>query len=684
MKPLRRLILVCLAGVAGAAEEPRTAAAAVIDALGAYAPEGRVAGTVRLWGHGSHRRNFMGQLLARWVREFARHQPDVRFENRMYGTASAVAALALDAGDVALLGEEISPASAALFRRAKGYAPTEVQVATGSLDVNFFDYAHMVFVHRDNPLAALTLAQLEAVFGTEGRRGLAPARTWGQLGLTGAWRDRPITPYGWKVDEDFALFFRERVLEHSHRWNPAIREFVHGARPDGTQYDHGQRILDALADDPAGIAISNVRYGRPEVKALALAWADEAPVLASSATLIAQQYPLVRIIPVFIDVPPGGAPAPAVREFLRYVLSREGQRALVEETGYLPLDPAAGRAQRAKLGGPVATASGPDLPPASAPVAFTSHPLPPVRPSPSATRTLRLAGTGEIAAAAGAWVAAFRGSHPDVTVELALRGTDVGFAALSTGGADLVFAGREIAAQEQKAFEWVFRYRPARLEVATGALTPGASPALAFFVHRDNPLTQLSLKQADAIFGEERLRGAPAPIRTWGDLGLTGEWAAQPIRLHAPSMDSGTGRFFRDAVLGGSRKLRWEALTEYAETATHDAPARVLAALADDRLGLAVAGAAPGDRPVRALPLAVDDAAAPVAAEAGNIAARTYPLARPLVVHLNRGPGEALDPLVASFLRYVLADEGQQALARDGRYFPLSGSRRAEQVRLLD
>ena len=292
----------------------------------------------------------MGRLMNVWITGFGKYQPDVKFENHMYGTASAIGALYSGAGDIALLGEEISPAAATAFEREKHYAPTGIQIATGSLDVNFFDYAHMVFVHRDNPLKGLTLTQLDAVFGAEHRRGLRNIRTWGELGLTGAWADRRIQPYGWQVDVDFALFFRETVLENSHRWNTDLKEFVHVLRPDGTQYDHGLQILDTLAKNPAGIAISNVRYANPAVRPLALARnAGESYYEPTKANLIAQTYPLVRIIPAFIDVPPGGHADPVVREFLCYILSREGQQALVRDSDYLPLGADAIRRQLEKL-----------------------------------------------------------------------------------------------------------------------------------------------------------------------------------------------------------------------------------------------------------------------------------------------------------------------------------------------
>jgi phosphate transport system substrate-binding protein len=690
MKLIRVLVGLGLALPACLPAATRTPETAFVDELPLYAPQGQVGGTIRLWGHGSYRRNFMGKLLDRWITRFQQLQPGVKFENRMYGTASAIGALSLGAGDLALLGEEISPQAALEFRRARGYAPTEFQVATGSLDVNFFDYAHMIFVQRDNPLAQLSLAQLEAVFGTEGRMGSKPLRTWGDLGLTGEWADKTIQPYGWKVDEDFALFFRERVLRDSHRWNPAIKEYVHVLRPDGTQYDHGQQILDALAADRYGIAISNVRYAVPGVKTVALARQPGEPaVQADQATLIAQQFPLVRIIPAFIDRAPGQPVEPAVREFLRFMLSREGQQALIEETNYLPIGPGIIARQLAQLaeGAAPATASAPAS--ADAASGFTLQVLPPVRLRPVETKVIRLQGNVALLAPARQWAAEFMRRQPAVRVEVTLAGSDVGMAALYTGRADIALLGREAAAQELKAFEWIFRYRPARVEIMTGGLDqPGRSPALAFQVHRDNPLAQLTLVQADAIFSPERRRGAPAALRTWGDLGLTGEWAAQPIRLYAPDTESGTGRFFRAAVLGDSRKLYWDRLTEFTDSAvldnpTHDASAKIVAALAGDRYGLAVAAVVPAVAGVKTLRLGTEAGAAAVAVTEESVASRRYPLARPVYVYFNRGPDEAADPVLAEFLDYVLSEAGQAVVRQDGHSLPLSPAQVATQRQSL-
>lgn len=338
-------------GLASTAAPPTdNPALAFVDRLPPYRPATQVEATIRLWGHGSPTHDFLGDLVKVWMAGFQRFQPRVRFGYQLYGTASAVGALYTDAGDLALLGEEISPDARRAFVRARGYEPTDISIATGSLDADFFDYAHMIFVHRDNPFPSLSLPELDGIFGEEPRPGARRLRRWGDLGLTGDWADRPIQPYAWKVDEDFGLFFRERVLGGSHRWNPRTREFVNTIRPDGSKYDRGQQIVDSVAADRFGIGISNVRFPNPQVKALPLAWTEGAPPCeATPASLVSQAYPLVRIIPAIIDRPPGRPAAPGVREFLRYVLSRDGQQALLAASRYLPLGETARARQLEKL-----------------------------------------------------------------------------------------------------------------------------------------------------------------------------------------------------------------------------------------------------------------------------------------------------------------------------------------------
>ena len=325
-------------------------ASAVVASFPHYAPQQQVSGVIRISGHGSVGNPWMRQLLIAWEEDFRRFQPGISLEYRMFGTSSAIPALFNGVADVAILGEEIDPLAVRTFERVKHYPPTALDLFTGSVDVRNMDYAQMFFVHKDNPLARLSLTELDGIFGEEHRRGGTNIRRWGQLGLTGEWADKPITPYGWRIDDSFGIFLQQYLMEGSHRWNCALHEYSHMYRPDGTVYDHGQQILDALAKDPNGIAVSNIRYAGPDVKPLAIGVTPAGPFYrATEQTLIDRTYPLARLIPGVIDRAPGMAVDPKVREFLRYLLSREGQEVVLRDGRYLPLSPVAAQKEVRKL-----------------------------------------------------------------------------------------------------------------------------------------------------------------------------------------------------------------------------------------------------------------------------------------------------------------------------------------------
>lgn len=347
-----RGLLVLLALCAGLARTPaRSSEAEELAKLPPYKPEKMVSGTLRLWGHGSPGTDFMGVIVRRWEKEFSEFQPGVTFDYRMYGTASAIGALYTGKGDVAIMGEEIFPFEAAAYQKVKQYPVASVEIATGSLDTRNFDFAQMFFVHKDNPISKMTLKQIDAIFGSEHLRG-APKnfRVWGDLGLTGEWADKPIHLYGWSFDNDFWFFLSDTIFKGSHRFNNAMHEYAHIKRPDGTIYDSDLQILQALADDPYGIAVANQRSANANVKSLALSENDGGPfVEASKATLISRSYPLTRIIPAAFNRVPGEPIDPMTREFLRYLLSREGQTVLFEDGRYNPLNNAAILEQLKKL-----------------------------------------------------------------------------------------------------------------------------------------------------------------------------------------------------------------------------------------------------------------------------------------------------------------------------------------------
>lgn len=336
------LILLAVLTLTGAS------AARALDLPPPYRPRGELAGTVRIWGHGAYdsKRDFIGALVRAWEQGFRQFEPHVRFENHLVGTAAAIGALYTGRGDLALMGREIWPPEIAAFEEVFGYAPTGIDVVTGSFDVRNRDYALVVFVHEGNPIRGLTLAQLRAIFAVPANADAHVGRTWGDLGLTGPWRSRPIHLYGLPISRGFARFFEQRVFGDADLWRPSLREFADCKGSKGGATDGGQRMLDAMAGDPDSIGYAGLLYHNAAVRPVALAESAGAPyVQPTPATVMDHSYPLTRMVTMFLNRPPGKAVDPKLREFLRYVLSRQGQQAVTQYgRGYLPiLAPAAAR-----------------------------------------------------------------------------------------------------------------------------------------------------------------------------------------------------------------------------------------------------------------------------------------------------------------------------------------------------
>jgi phosphate transport system substrate-binding protein len=210
---------------------------------------------------------------------------------------------------------------------------------TGSLDVPGKSYAPVLFVHKDNPFEKLTLAQVDSIFGCGQSGQSAPARTWGDLGLGGEWKDKPIHVYAFDLTSGTGTFFLHALQGDSKKMNwEIIHEYSDQRRPDGTSYEAGEQTMDALQRDDYGLAVSSLRYTNGNVKALALAAASESQyVQASQETLISGAYPLTRMTYAFVNQSPGQPVSALVKEFLRFVYSDEGQKVVSKFQGFLPL-----------------------------------------------------------------------------------------------------------------------------------------------------------------------------------------------------------------------------------------------------------------------------------------------------------------------------------------------------------
>jgi phosphate transport system substrate-binding protein len=348
MNPLRAILTTTVvAALAGATSDAR--AQGMQASLPAYQPAQKVAGVIRTWGHGSRDKDYIGSLVSSWGKGFQKHQPAVGFEARLRGDKSAIGGLYTGAADIALMERDLSAIEKDSYEQLFGRTdPFEVSVATGSLDARNHGMALVIFVHKDNPLAKLTLAQLDAIFGADHRRGLNNIRTWGELGLTGEWAAKPIHAYGFGIEQDQSQYFQKAVMGGSQKWTGKLKEFDDLRKADGTVAEAGRRIVDAVSHDRQGIAISQMAYQNSQVKPLALA--AEGPYYEPSRETVAQRkYPLAQQVKLYINRAPGQPIDPKVKEYLRYILSQEGQEDIARDGGYFPLSPELAAQERRKL-----------------------------------------------------------------------------------------------------------------------------------------------------------------------------------------------------------------------------------------------------------------------------------------------------------------------------------------------
>ena len=332
----------------------------------AYRPGEQVSGTIRCLGFG------LGGVLQQWEEGFRKFQPGVRFDDRLPTSDAAIPALVTGVGDLGPDGGEATLTENLSFFEVYGYMPTAITVASGAYDVEGKSNGPVVFVAKGNPIKSLTMQQLDGIFGAERTAGLhgfkwTPAeargaegniRTWGQLGLTGEWANQPIQTYG-HGPSGTARFFQWKVLHNGDKWNENYREYVETGSKQIADEDQAQQSLgaqhmlrDELAKNPYGIAWSVM----PQAKGIeGLRVVPVAPdagtpaVLPSKASFEDRSYPLVRNIYIFLNRKPGTPLDPKLREFLRYVLSREGQDIVRRNGSYLALPADLAREEASKL-----------------------------------------------------------------------------------------------------------------------------------------------------------------------------------------------------------------------------------------------------------------------------------------------------------------------------------------------
>lgn len=253
------------------------------------------------------------------------------------------------------------------------------------------------------------------------------------------------------------------------------------------------------------------------------------------------------------------------------------------------------------------------------------------------------------------WAESFKRLYPAVGVEVEGKGSSTAPPALINGSATFGPMSRPMKQKEIDDFEKQFGYKPTAVACAVDTL--------AVYVHKDNPLAKLSLQQVDAIFSKSRKGGAAKDVATWGDLGLTGDWADKPISLYGRNSASGTYGFFKEhALFNGDFK---DTVKEQPGSST------VVQGVASDKYGMGYSGIGYKTADVKALFVSKDDKAEAFECTPDNAYSSKYPLTRLLYVYVNYKPQTQLDPLRREFLRYVLSRQGQEDVVKEG-YYPLT------------
>jgi phosphate transport system substrate-binding protein len=253
------------------------------------------------------------------------------------------------------------------------------------------------------------------------------------------------------------------------------------------------------------------------------------------------------------------------------------------------------------------------------------------------------------------WAEGFKKLYPNVQIEIEGKGSSTAPPALVAGTAQFGPMSRPMKEKEIDDFEKVFGYKPVGL--------PTSIDMLAVYVHKDNPLQGLTLQQVDAIFSKTRKGGHAKELKTWGDLGLTGEWADKPVSLYGRNSASGTYGYFKEHAL-----FKGDFRDDVKE---QPGSSSVVQAVASDRYAMGYSGIGYKTADVRALPLASNPGESMVTAEPANAYSGEYPLSRFLLLYVNAKPGAELDPLRREFVRYIFSQQGQSEVVKDG-YYPVT------------
>ena len=292
--------------------QPATATVQVDAKLPRYTPVAGVSGSIKSIGSDT-----MNNLMTLWAEGFQQMYPSVQIEIEGKGSTTAPTALIAGTAQFGPMSREMKGKEIDAFEKKYGYKPTGLGTSIDML---------AVYVHKDNPIASLTLQQVDAIFSKTRRGGASnDVTTWGHLGLSGEWANKPISLYGRNSASGTYGYFKEHALAGGD-FKDSVKE-----QPGSSS------VVQGVASDKYAIGYSGIGYKTADVRAVPLAAnADSEVVEATPANAYTGEYPLARFLWVYVNAKPGTKLDPLRAEFLKYVFSQQGQSDVVKD-GYYPL-----------------------------------------------------------------------------------------------------------------------------------------------------------------------------------------------------------------------------------------------------------------------------------------------------------------------------------------------------------
>ena len=297
---------------------------------------------IRVWCYDG----LSGQLLS-WESAYRKLHPEIRFENQFHGAAAVMAGLYNGVADFALMGREIWPVETMAYQWVYQRQPFGVVVATAGLQAPGQLFTPVVVVNAKNPLASVSLSQLDAIYGSEHRAAPANIRKWGDLGLSGPWADKPIHPYGFGGEDALGVFFRHDVLRSDFKPNPDGHLL---SDHDKSTRSAAQRIAQAVAADPYAIGYTS-EPSNPTTKALSVA--SPLPIHPTESTLADHTYALTRFVWLYFCRAVARPVDPKIDGFVRFLLTPQAQTLVRPPDQLLALPPDILRRQTDKLDKPM-------------------------------------------------------------------------------------------------------------------------------------------------------------------------------------------------------------------------------------------------------------------------------------------------------------------------------------------